>query len=274
MAYSKPDKIMELTADYGTKKANYPTLRTLILGFEAGAFIALGYLLFIRVTATLTGDFQGLSSLIGASVFPIGLVLTLLAGGELLTGNMMAVSMAKLAKKVTLKQVAWNWFLVTVSNFVGAVFVAYVFGHLVGLTEAEPFLTKTIDVAQHKLDASFLQAILSGIGCNWLVASAVWLSYGAEDMSGKILGIWLPTMTFVAVGFQHVVANMFVIPAAIFAGQFTWAEYLGNFVPVFLGNAIGGVLFISMAYFHAYKKTEAPLNAPRAVKPIAKTGSR
>ncbi|WP_251553674.1 formate/nitrite transporter family protein [Neobacillus muris] len=274
MAFSKPDKITEITAEYGTKKANYPTLRTLILGFEAGAFIALGYLLFIRVTAPLTGDLQGLSSLIGASVFPIGLVLTLLAGGELLTGNMMAVSLAKLAKKVTFKQVAWNWFLVTVSNFIGAIFVAYVFGHLVGLTEAEPFLSKTIDVAEHKLDATFIQAFLSGIGCNWLVAAAVWLSYGAEDMSGKILGIWFPTMTFVAVGFQHVVANMFVIPAAIFAGHFTWLEYAQNFVPVFLGNAAGGVLFISMAYYHAYKKTEAPLIRHQAVKPIVKSGSR
>jgi formate/nitrite transporter len=274
MAFSKPDKIMEVTVENGVKKTKYTTKQTLILGFEAGAFIALGYLLFIRITATLPETLQGLSSLIGASVFPLGLILTLLAGGELLTGNMMAVPLARLAKKVTTKQVAWNWLLVTISNFAGAVFVAYVFGHLVGLTETGLFLDKTIDIAEHKLEAPFLQAFLSGIGCNWLVASAVWLSYGADDMSGKILGIWFPTMAFVAIGFQHVVANMFVIPAAIFAGHFTWIEYLYNFVPVFLGNAVGGVVFIGMAYYHAYKKKEPAIKSAPVVQHMVKSGSR
>src|SRR3954449_4612231 len=118
MGYSKPEKIMEITVDNGVKKSKYPPLQTLILGFEAGAFIALGYLLFIRVTATLTGNLEGVSSLIGASVFPIGLVLTLLAGGELLTGNMMAVPLARLANQISTRQVVYNWFLVTVSNFI------------------------------------------------------------------------------------------------------------------------------------------------------------
>ncbi|MBI0580089.1 formate/nitrite transporter family protein [Neobacillus cucumis] len=255
MSYSKPEKIMEITIVNGTKKVKYSFMQTLILGFEAGAFIALGYLLFIRVTATLPTNLEGLSSLIGASVFPIGLILTLLAGGELLTGNMMAVPLAMLANKIHTKQIFYNWILVTVSNFFGAIFVAYFFGHLVGLTETAPFLAKTVSIAQHKLEATFLQAFLSGIGCNWLVASAVWLSYGAEDMMGKIAGIWFPTMAFVAIGFQHVVANMFVIPACIFAGYFTWIEYLHNFIPVFLGNAVGGSIFIAMAYWHAYKCT-------------------
>lgn len=257
MAYSKPDKIMEITVENGVKKTKYSFVQTIILGFQAGAFIALGYLLCIRVTASLSVDLSGLSSLIGATVFPIGLILTLLAGGELLTGNMMAVPLARLANKITTKQVIYNWFIITLSNFVGAIFIAYFFGHLVGLTETEPYLAKTIDIAHHKLEATFLQAFLSGIGCNWLVAAAVWLSYGSEDMTGKILGIWFPTMTFVAIGFQHVVANMFVIPAAIFAGHFTWLEYINNFIPVFLGNAVGGTVFIAMAYWHAYKKRDS-----------------
>lgn len=274
MAFSKPEKIMEITIENGGKKTKCASLQTIILGFEAGAFIALGYLLFIRVTAPLPAELQGLSSLIGASVFPIGLILTLLAGGELLTGNMMAVPLARFAKKVTTRQVVLNWTLVTLSNFVGAVFVAYFFGHFIGLTETGPYMDQTIQIAQHKLEASFLQAFLSGIGCNWLVAAAVWLSYGAEDLAGKILGIWFPTMTFVAIGFQHVVANMFVIPAAIFAGQFSWIEYLHNFVPVFLGNAVGGVVFIAMAYYHSYKKKEVHLKGKPMVQPIMKSGSR
>jgi formate/nitrite transporter FocA (FNT family) len=80
-------------------------------------------------------------------------------------------------------------------------------------------------------------------------------------MVGKIFGIWFPTMTFVAIGFQHVVANMFVIPAAIFAGHFSWIEYLHNFVPVFLGNAVGGSVFVALAYYYAYKKDAKVANA-------------
>lgn len=258
MAYYKPEQIMDITIGNGQKKTSYSLMQILILGFQAGAFISLGFLLYIRVTAPLAGPLEGLSSLIGAAVFPIGLILTLLAGGELLTGNMMAVPLAGLARKITPWQVMKNWSLITLSNFLGAIFVAYVFGHLTGLTESGMFLEKTVSIAEHKIEATFLEAFLSGIGCNWLVALAVWLSYGSEDMGGKILGIWFPTMAFVAIGFQHVVANMFVIPAAIFAGHFTWIEYLHNFVPVFLGNATGGTLFVAMAYWYSYNKKTSP----------------
>lgn len=254
MSFFKPEQIANITVENGYKKSKYSLLKSVVLGFQAGAFIALGYLLFIRVTAPLTGDIAGLSSLLGASIFPIGLILTLIAGGELLTGNMMAVPLAWLSRKINFTQLLKNWTIITLSNFIGAVFVAYVFGHIVGLTETGVFLDKTVSIAEHKLEATFLQAFFSGIGCNWLVAAAVWLSYGSEDMTGKILGIWFPTMTFVAIGFQHVVANMFVIPAAIFAGHFTWLEYLHNFVPVFLGNAVGGSVFVALAYYLAYKK--------------------
>ncbi len=168
----------------------------------------------------------------------------------------MVVPLARLANKIETKKIFQNWFLVTISNFVGAIFVAYFFGHVVGLTETGVFLEKTVSIAEHKLEESFFQAFISGIGCNWLVAAAVWLSYGSEDMMGKIAGIWFPTMAFVAIGFQHIVANMFIIPAAIFAGHFTWMEYLSNFVPVYLGNAVGGGLFIATAYWFAYKKKE------------------
>lgn len=253
MSDYKPEEIAEITAANGVKKANYPIVKTLILGFQAGAFIALGYLLYIRVTAPLTGELAGLANFLGASVFPIGLILTLIAGGELLTGNMMAVPLARFANRIQTKQWILNWTLVTISNFVGAIFVAYFFGHVVGLTETGIFLEKTVSVAHHKLDESFIQAFISGIGCNWLVALAVWLSYGTDKVSGKILGIWFPTMTFVAIGFQHVVANMFVIPAAIFAGHYTWLDYVSNFIPVFLGNAVGGSVFVATLYWLAYQ---------------------
>ncbi|AJS60435.1 formate/nitrite transporter family protein [Paenibacillus sp. IHBB 10380] len=252
MAYYKPQQIAELTVETGTKKAHNPLITVLVLGFLGGAFIALGFLLDIRVIAGAPKEWETIASFIGASIFPVGLILVLLAGGELLTGNMMAVPLAWMAKKISFFEVVKNLILITLSNFVGAIFIAYFFGHIVGLTETGVYLDKVVDMAGHKLDASFVQAFVSGIGCNWLVALAVWLSYGADNMSGKIMGIWFPTMAFVAIGFQHVVANMFLIPAAIFAGHYSWGEYLMNFVPVWLGNLTGGVVFVAAAYWVSY----------------------
>lgn len=252
MAYYKPQQIAEVTVENGTKKAHNRLATVLVLGFLGGAFIALGFLLDIRVIAGAPKEWSSIVNFIGAAVFPVGLILVLLAGGELLTGNMMAVPLARMAKKISTWEMLKNLVLITLSNFVGALFVAYFFGHIVGLTETGVYLDKVVDMAGHKLDATFLQAFVSGIGCNWLVALAVWLSYGADNMSGKILGIWFPTMAFVAIGFQHVVANMFLIPAAIFAGHYSWGEYLMNFIPVWLGNLVGGVIFVAAAYYVSY----------------------
>ncbi|WP_422658659.1 formate/nitrite transporter family protein [Paenibacillus sp. EC2-1] len=258
MAFYKPQQIAEITVENGVKKAHNPLLTVLILGFLAGAFIALGFLLDIRVIAGAPKEWGSIAGFIGAAVFPVGLILVLLAGGELLTGNMMAVSLAKISKRITWGEVFKNLTLITLSNFVGALFVAYFFGHVVGLTSSGVYLDKLVDMAGHKLDDSFLQAFISGIGCNWLVALAVWLSYGSDSMSGKILGIWFPTMAFVAIGFQHVVANMFLIPAAIFEGYFSWGEYVMNFIPVWLGNLTGGAVFVALAYWAVYLKDGKP----------------
>lgn len=254
MAFHTPKRIAELSIEAGTRKANLPFLTLLILGFLAGAFIALGYLLDIRVIGNVPKDWGSFSSFLGAAVFPVGLVLVIIAGGELLTGNMMSVTLAMLAGKISVPTLLRNWFWITVSNLAGAVFVAYCFGHVVGLTSTGPFLEKTLSLADAKLKDTFLQAFLSGIGCNWLVTLAVWLSYAADEIGGKILAIWFPVMAFVAIGFQHVVANMFVIPAAIFAGHMNWGDWLSNFVPVFLGNAVGGGIFVALLYWLAYVK--------------------
>lgn len=109
-----------------------------------------------------------------------------------------------------------------------------------------------IGIASAKTDASFGSALISGIGCNWLVGLAVWLSFGAKDAAGKILGIWFPIMIFVAVGFQHSIANCFIIPAAIFEGGSTWGLFLQNFIPVYLGNIIGGLIFVAGFYYYSY----------------------
>ncbi|RKQ96967.1 formate/nitrite transporter [Kushneria sinocarnis] len=256
MSFYTPSETAGLTIAAGVKKDQTPMASLLVLGFLAGAFIAFGFLLDIRVTGTMPAEWGSFKSFIGAAVFPVGLVLTVLAGGELLTGNMMALPMALFSKKVGVAGLVRNWVLVTIANFVGSVFVAYFFGHFLGLTEGA-FLESTVGIAQAKVSADFAHAFVSAIGCNWLVCLGVWLAYASKDFAGKVLGIWFPVMAFVAIGFQHVVANMFVVPAAIFAGSVTWAEYLPNFIAVFLGNVVGGAIFVGLAYYVAYRPNEA-----------------
>lgn len=252
MGFHSPQRIAQLSVEAGARKATLPLRSMLTLGFMGGAYISVGYLLDIRVVADLPEGWGSFGTFLGAAVFPLGLILIVIAGGELLTGNMMAVSIAFFAKKVAVGKLLENWFWITISNFIGAIFVAYVFGHLAGLTETGPYLAKTVSIVEGKLAGDFWGVFFSAIGCNWLVGLAVWLAYGAEDVGGKILAIWFPIMGFVAIGFQHVVANMFVIPAGIFAGYFTWRDFLSNFVPVFLGNAVGGSVFVGWAYWLSY----------------------
>lgn len=265
MAFHKPKQIAEITIDAGVTKTQLPISHLLLLGFLGGAFISLGFLLDIRVIANLPAEWGSIANLLGGAVFPVGLILVVLAGAELITGNMMSVSMAFYAKKISLGKVIHNWGWITFANLIGALFVAYFFGHVVGLTETGPYLHKTVAVAQAKVDESFLQTFVSAIGCNWLVCLAIWLAYGANDFIGKIFGIWFPVMAFVAIGFQHVVANMFVIPAAIFAGEVTWIEFIGNVIPTFLGNAVGGAGFVGLLYFYVYQKQEKQVQKLRKV---------
>ncbi|WP_102691454.1 formate/nitrite transporter family protein [Rummeliibacillus pycnus] len=254
MAFNKPEQITEIAIGAGIGKASYSIFKMLVLGFLGGAFIAFGFLLDIRVSGNMPEAWGSFAGFIGAAVFPLGLILVLLAGAELITGNMMSVAMAFYAKKISIPALVRNWFWVTLANLIGALFVAFFFGHVVGLTETGPFLAKTVAIAKAKTADSFLQTFISGIGCNWLVCLAVWLAYGANDFGGKIAGIWFPVTAFVAIGFQHVVANMFVIPAAIFAGQATWTAFLSNVIPAFLGNVVGGAIFVGLIYFISYQK--------------------
>jgi formate/nitrite transporter len=251
MSVNTPQQIADITIEAGVKKSHLPVLSVMVLGFLAGAFIAIGFLLDIHVSTMIPAPWASLGNLLGAAVFPIGLILVVLAGGELLTGNMMSLPTAMFARRITLSAVARNWGLVTLANLLGALFVAWFFGHVLGLTEGA-FLNKTVAIATAKVNADFEHAFISGIGCNWLVCLAVWLSYASKDVAGKVLAMWFPVMAFVAIGFQHVVANMFIIPAAIFADALTWAQFAENFVAVFLGNAVGGAIFVGLAYYVSY----------------------
>lgn len=251
-----PEQILAISIEMGYKKTKKPLLSKLILGFIGGAMISLGYLAYIRVIASIAHDWGSLASFIGSLIFPVGLIIILLAGGELVTGNMMAVSAAWFAKKISFADFFVNILTITFANFLGALFVAYFFGHLTGLTTTGVYLEETLLITQAKLAATPLQAFISGIGCNWFVGLAVWLCYGAKSDVGKMLATWFPVMTFVAIGFQHSVANMFVLSAAIFENGATWSQFFSNFVPVYFGNIVGGAVFVSLFYLYALKSKD------------------
>lgn len=180
-----PEEILEKTIHTGEHKVEKTFLQKAILGFVGGAMISLGYLLYVRIAGAGMETLGHFGSVVGAAAFPIGLIVILLAGGELITGNMMAVSAAFFAKKISLSDLAKNWLVITIFNVIGSIFVAYFFGHLVGLTSSGVYLEETIEVAHAKLAATPLQAVISGIGCNWFVGLSLWLCYGAKDAAGR-----------------------------------------------------------------------------------------
>jgi formate/nitrite transporter len=157
--------------------------------------------------------------------------------------------------------------LVTIGNLLGSLFVAYFLAVKTGVITADMPLERLKDIAQAKgVEESADQIFLRAVGCNWLVCLAVWMSMAAEEVSGKILAIFFPIMGFVAMGFDHVVANMFFLPAAIFADTgITWGDALHNWLFAFLGNLVGASIFVATAYWYLYgRDAESPGDQPRS----------
>lgn len=252
MGSLQPPEIVDVTIEKGVQKARASVLTLAALGFLAGMFIAVAGVAMIRAMGTMPKEWGSLVNVIGAAVFPFGLICLLLAGGELVTGNMMVVTMALFAKKISGKDWLRNIVIVTIFNLLGSLFVAYFFGYLSGALLGD-FSERAIQVSLGRTKDTFIQGFLSGIACNFLVSTAVYLNFAAKDFIGKIVGIFLPIMGFVICGYQHVVANMFLIPMGILLGGNTWGAFGKNMVSVYLGNIIGGGFFVAGLYFLAYK---------------------
>lgn len=247
------NEVIEVLGEKARSKGRLDAIRTVLLGVLAGAFIALGYLAFIRISGTAPKEWGSFSTFLGGCLFPIGLIAIVLLGGELVTGNMMVMSFGFLEKKSSAKEVLRNWLLALIGNALGGLLIAYAFGHVVGLTEGA-FAAKTTATALGKLADTPLKQVVSGIGCNIFVCMAVFFATMSKDYLGKIVGAWMPIMLFVVCGFQHVVANTFILPAGLFAGaEYTIFDVLKNLFFVFIGNAIGGSLFLAVPVYYANK---------------------
>jgi formate/nitrite transporter len=260
VAFKDPRGITEAGIDSGVTKANLSVDKMLVAGFLAGAYIAFGGLVAISVSSGLDPKIWGtLPTLFSGSVFALGLVLVIIAGGELLTGNMALVPMSVFRGRTSLKLLGLNFTVITIGNLLGSLFVAYFLAVKSGVLTADLPLARLAGIAKLKaVTETDGQIFLRAVGCNWLVCLAVWMAIGAEDIAGKVLAIFFPIMAFVAMGFDHVVANMFFIPAAIFAHVpgIDWADALKNWVFAFLGNLVGAGVFVAGAYYYLYGRAK------------------
>ena len=270
-----PREMARKAEQVGVSKAGLSTIETFVHSILAGAFIALGAIFATTVT-TGGGELPyGVSRLLGGLAFSLGLILVIVAGAELFTGNNLLV-MAWASRRVSTARLLRNWAIVFAGNFVGAIATAFILfaskqyefgGGAVGV--------QALSIAAAKTNLGFGQAIVLGALCNALVCLAVWLCYSAHSTTDKVLAIVPPIAAFVAAGFEHSVANMFFIPmgllvksnSAFVAAQtnvpdlstLTWGNFLrANLLPVTIGNVIGGAVMVGAVYWFVY------LRAPRS----------
>jgi formate/nitrite transporter len=279
MSDREPQEMAQAAVATGAKKTHRSWDRVLVSAFLAGAYIAFGALVAITVSSGLDPATWGtLPTLFMGAAFTLGLVLVLIAGSDLATGNMMLVPLSAMRGKTSVGDVVRNLTLVLVGNLVGAVFVAFFLAVQTGVighagAGGSPGLTyeRLAAIAEAKATGeSSWQVFLRGVGCNWLVCLAVWMSLASKSISGKILAIFFPIMAFVAMGFDHVVANMFFLPAAIFAGvpDLGWGDVLLNWLFAGLGNLVGAVVFVATSYWYLFLRDQ-PDDAPATPAPDA-----
>ena len=272
-----PAEVAEYTAGVAQTKASLSAAKMLLLGFMAGAFIA-----FASNGSTMAAhnlllkpETYGMGRALTGVVFGTGLMMVVVAGAELFTGNNLMI-IGVLEKKITCMAMLKNWLLVYVGNFLGSVTIAYlsVYSGLMSAS-ANDFGAMTIRIAASKAGLNFWKAIVLGILCNILVCVAVWMSFSAKDIAGKLLACFFPIWLFVTSGFEHSIANMFYVPAGIWAAsnpawleaaklsesalaKLTWGNFLlNNLLPVTIGNIVGGGCLVGGVYWFCYLRKKA-----------------
>ena len=275
MGFQTITEVIEQNIQNGIKKTNLTTKKLILLGIAAGFFIGIGA---EASSLAMHGVSNvGLARTVAGAVFPIGLMLIVLLGGELFTGNCL-ISMAVYDKKAKLKGMIRNLTIVYISNFIGATLMAWMINNCGQLNFSDGGAGAfTIKVALGKVGIDPIQAIVSGILCNVLVCLAIFMAATAKDVAGKCIAIFFPIFVFVISGFEHCVANMYYIPAGIFAAHnplyaakatelygitaeqlsgLNFGTMFSNLVPVTIGNIIGGMVFVGLLYWYLYRKKE------------------
>lgn len=249
-----PAEIAVRVENAGVAKAAMPALNMFVLALLAGAFIAFGGMLFTLVM-TDNGLGLGPGRLLGGIAFSLGLILVVVGGAELFTGNNLIV-MAWADKKVTTAALLRNWGIVFAGNVIGSVAMAVLVTLSGTLDIGGGAVAKTaVAIAEVKVALPPVQAFVRGLLCNALVCLAVWLCFAAHAVSGKILAILFPISAFVALGFEHSIANAYLLPVGYFAGaDVDLGGVLANMIPVTAGNVVGGGVFVALVYWIIYRR--------------------
>lgn len=276
MGFQTITEVIEQNIQNGIKKTNLTTKKLILLGIAAGFFIGIGAEASSLAMHGISN--VGLARTVAGAVFPIGLMLIVLLGGELFTGNCL-ISMAVYDKRAKLKGMIRNLIIVYISNFIGAALMAWMINNCGQLNFSDGGAGAfTIKVALGKVGIDPMQAIVSGILCNVLVCLAIFMAATAKDVAGKCIAIFFPIFVFVISGFEHCVANMYYIPAGIFAtynplyvakatelygitaeqlSGLNFGSMFSNLIPVTIGNIIGGMVFVGLLYWYLYRKKES-----------------
>ena len=268
-----PGEIAANACSISEKKRSMQYGKVTLLGILAGSYIAFGANL-ATVVGTGTADTMGfgIHQMLFGAVFSVGLMMVIIGGAELFTGNNMIMMVGALEGCVKWKDVAKNWTVVYFANFIGSIllvgliFVGFYLGDSVGLG-AGAVGQKAVAIANAKVQLTWVAAFTRGVLCNWIVCMAVWLALASKDVIGKIFACMFLVMCFIASGFEHSIANMFFIPMGILINDFSaveitaavtnlnWGSFiLKNLIPVTIGNIVGGAIFVGSSYWYAHLK--------------------
>jgi formate/nitrite transporter len=274
MEIRTPSEVLVYTSDVGVVKTQRKIHAVMILSFLAGVFVAFASYCSTMAAYNLLArpETYGLGRVLVGVVFGPALMLVILAGAELFTGNTLIIT-SVLDRKVALRKMFLNWLLVYIGNFIGGLLIAWMIVRT-GMFDSSGGLLGgiTIKIAADKTSMPFHSAFFLGVLCNWLVCLAVWCSYAAKDQAGKILIIFFVIFLFATSGFEHSIANMYYIPAGILARQnpqwlamsqvyteqladLNWQNlFVKNLIPVTLGNIAGGAGLVGALYWISFKK--------------------
>ncbi|MEW9900612.1 formate/nitrite transporter family protein [Chitinivorax sp. PXF-14] len=265
-----PAEIAERVENVGVAKARLPLLQTVLLGMLAGAFIGLGSLYFVLVTSDASLGFAA-SRVLGGVVFSLGLLLVVVAGAELFTGNNL-LAMAWADRRISTAELLRNWVIVCCANFIGAAGLAVIVwlsGH--PAMNGGKVATQVVLLAAAKCAAPAATLFWKGVLCNILVCMAVWMAMAGRSVVDKLAAIVLPVSAFVAAGFEHSIANMYLIPLGLLLkpdmpadlahlDALSLSGLVANLVPVIAGNLLGGSVLVALVYHLIYRRHAAPPN--------------
>ncbi len=271
-----PVSMAKIAENIGVYKVNKHPLKTFYSAITAGVFISIAFVFFITVMMGTDSMPLGIARLIGGICFSLGLILVLVSGADLFTSSVLIV-MAKASHRITWKQLSLNWLNVYCGNFIGAIFfVGLIWAAQQHLFAESQWGLQLLNAARHKLNNGFIAAMSLGILANLMVCLAVWMSYSGRTLLDKMSVMILPVAMFVACGFEHSIANMFLIPMAIVVKEFASASFwqsaqtsadqfaeltfhnfiFDNLIPVTIGNIIGGGLLVGLTYWAIYLRED------------------